>query len=211
MNGNWIALHTVPSAGKILVFNDQGIWRRPLDEFGVPCTILEDIRAEIFVLPLDEGVLFRGRITGSVTLPCDRCADDARVNVEHVFDEFEPYPADTNLAPAVETKESASRQRTAQRKGKGGKGTEPSAADVTPDADEAVIRISPRGLGVEINPAALAWEEFSLALPVKPLCSENCLGLCPACGKNMNRESCACSTEETESRLSVLRALKAKA
>jgi uncharacterized protein len=216
MNDDWIALHTVPRAGKTFVFNDQDIWRRPLDEFGVPCIILKDIRAEIFILPLDEGVLFRGRITGSVALPCDRCADDARIDLEHAFDEYEPYPAGANLLPEVEAKESAPRQRTAQRKGGGRKGAggkdgEPFAADVTTDADKAVVRLAPHGQGVEINPAALAWEEFSLALPVKPLCRENCLGLCPVCGRNRNLESCACGTDGTDPRLSILRVFKAKA
>jgi uncharacterized protein len=216
VNDNWIALHTVPRAGKTLVFSDQAVWRRPLDEFGVPCTILEDIKAEIFVLPLDEGVLFRGRITGSIALPCDRCADEARVKLEHAFDEFEPYPAGVNLLPEDEAKERAPRQRAAQRKGggrksAGGKDGELSGADVTTDADEAVIRNSPHGQGVEINPAALAWEEFSLALPVKPLCRENCLGLCPVCGRNRNLESCDCGTGGTDPRLSVLHAFKAKA
>ncbi|MDR2669362.1 MAG: DUF177 domain-containing protein [Desulfovibrio sp.] len=215
MNGNWIALHTVPRAGKTFVFNDQGIWRGPLKEFGVSCTILKDITAEIFVLPLDEGVLFRGKITGSIALPCDRCADDARVDIEHAFDDFEPYPAGANLLPTADAKESVPRQRTAQRKGgrksAGGKDAEVFTADLTIDADEAVIRTAPRGPGVEINPAALAWEEFSLALPIKPLCRENCLGLCPICGKNRNLESCSCDTDGTDPRLSVLRALKAKA
>jgi uncharacterized protein len=215
MNGNWIALHTVPRAGKTVVFNDPGIWRGPLKEFGIPCTVLEDITAEIFVLTLDEGVLFRGKITGSVTLPCDRCADDARVDIEHAFDDFEPYPAGANLPSDVEAKENAPRQRTAQRKGgrksAGGKDAEVATEDLTIDADEAVIRIAPRGSGVEINPAALAWEEFSLALPVKPLCRENCLGLCPVCGKNRNLESCSCDTDGADPRLSVLCALKAKA
>jgi len=29
---------------------------------------------------------------------------------------------------------------------------------------------------------------------MKPLCDENCLGLCPYCGANRNRETCACET-----------------
>ena len=31
-------------------------------------------------------------------------------------------------------------------------------------------------------------EQFYLALPMKPLCREECRGLCPVCGMNQNRE-----------------------
>ncbi len=36
----------------------------------------------------------------------------------------------------------------------------------------------------ELDEAALAKEQFELQLPMHPLCKEDCLGLCPQCGKN---------------------------
>ena len=33
-----------------------------------------------------------------------------------------------------------------------------------------------------------------LALPMKPLCSADCAGLCPTCGKNLNQGPCDCRT-----------------
>ena len=44
----------------------------------------------------------------------------------------------------------------------------------------------------EIDLGQLMREQFYLALPMKPLCTEACEGLCPVCGKNLNRESCDC-------------------
>lgn len=35
--------------------------------------------------------------------------------------------------------------------------------------------------------------------PVKPLCKDDCKGLCPKCGKNLNTETCNCSEEPDES------------
>lgn len=35
-----------------------------------------------------------------------------------------------------------------------------------------------------------------LSLPMKQLCSEECKGLCPACGKNLNDGRCCCSEEK---------------
>ncbi len=50
-----------------------------------------------------------------------------------------------------------------------------------------------------------AVREYALlALPMRPLCSENCQGLCPKCGQNLNKGKCDCSTAQVDSRLSVL-------
>lgn len=38
----------------------------------------------------------------------------------------------------------------------------------------------------------LAVEQFHLALPMKPLCHQECPGLCPRCGADLNRGRCAC-------------------
>jgi uncharacterized protein len=50
-------------------------------------------------------------------------------------------------------------------------------------------------------------EQFYLALPMKPLCRADCQGLCPICGRNRNRETCACSTDWVDPRLAVLKTL----
>lgn len=36
-------------------------------------------------------------------------------------------------------------------------------------------------------------EEIVLSLPVKPLCKEDCKGLCPICGQDLNEKKCSCS------------------
>ena len=43
--------------------------------------------------------------------------------------------------------------------------------------------------------AELAAEQFLLAVPMKPLCSGTCRGLCPRCGTNLNRGDCSCLPE----------------
>ena len=46
-----------------------------------------------------------------------------------------------------------------------------------------------------------------LELPLQNLCSENCRGLCPQCGINLNSDSCACRKEERENPFSVLQSI----
>jgi uncharacterized protein len=46
--------------------------------------------------------------------------------------------------------------------------------------------------GDEIDLDELCTTEILLALPTKLLCKEDCAGICPDCGKNLNREACTC-------------------
>ena len=55
---------------------------------------------------------------------------------------------------------------------------------------------------------ALLGEEFMLALPSDPLCKEDCRGLCPHCGTNLNEHTCNCQKETLDPRLAVFRSLK---
>lgn len=43
-------------------------------------------------------------------------------------------------------------------------------------------------------------EAILIGLPMKPLCSESCLGLCPVCGNNQNQKKCQC-VQTSSSRL----------
>ncbi len=47
-------------------------------------------------------------------------------------------------------------------------------------------------------------ELLFLELPSRDLCSEDCRGFCPKCGKDLNAGSCGCSGKEIDPRLAVL-------
>lgn len=51
----------------------------------------------------------------------------------------------------------------------------------------------------------LATEQIQLSIPMKPLCDENCLGLCPGCGINRNRETCNCESSIVDERWGTLK------
>lgn len=42
----------------------------------------------------------------------------------------------------------------------------------------------------------LAQDDILLELPIRLLCSEDCKGLCPMCGCNLNKEQCSCQEPE---------------
>ena len=53
-------------------------------------------------------------------------------------------------------------------------------------------------------------EQVLLALPLKVTCREDCKGLCPQCGKNLNHEQCSCSTEMQDPRWAALKDVRSR-
>lgn len=53
-------------------------------------------------------------------------------------------------------------------------------------------------------------EQVLLSLPAKTLCREDCKGLCPHCGRNLNSESCNCETAPADPRWSALSDLSSR-
>ncbi len=50
-------------------------------------------------------------------------------------------------------------------------------------------------------------EEISMSFPQKILCSEDCPGLCPMCGKKLEGDVCSCGKKETDPRFDILKTL----
>ena len=48
----------------------------------------------------------------------------------------------------------------------------------------------------------MIYDNICLELPLKHLCKEDCLGLCPVCGINLNEKKCKCNATIEESGLS---------
>jgi uncharacterized protein len=62
----------------------------------------------------------------------------------------------------------------------------------------------------EIDLEQLMREQFYLSLPMKPLCSDACHGLCPQCGTNLNRGTCECKADLEDPRFAALKEIKTK-
>jgi len=85
-----------------------------------------------------------------------------------------------------------------------------------PEASEEneEIEVGPDELDVEfysersIPLKQLAAEQIQLSIPMKPLCDESCLGLCPQCGANRNREACSCEASVVDERWGTLQDIR---
>ena len=62
--------------------------------------------------------------------------------------------------------------------------------------------------GSELDLGAFLHEIVSLELPVKPLCREDCAGLCPRCGADLNNDPCECAEVPADSPFAALAALR---
>ena len=66
--------------------------------------------------------------------------------------------------------------------------------------------ISKETISYDLNPRVR--EAMILALPLKPLCQEDCRGLCQLCGTNLNEKTCNCVKETVDPRWGKLKELQ---
>ena len=77
----------------------------------------------------------------------------------------------------------------------------PNSIDQEPDT----YHVIDEGGFIDLTP--IVREEAILAMPIQPLCSPDCKGLCAECGTNLNTGSCDCGQDRIDPRLAPLRAL----
>jgi uncharacterized protein len=63
-----------------------------------------------------------------------------------------------------------------------------------------------RGDFIDLGP--LARESLLLELPLAPLCREDCVGLCPTCGADLNAGPCGCPPADRDVRWAALDGLR---
>lgn len=174
----------------------------PLKHDGAVISFEEPVRLTVDVRRLDgfggrSGVLMaQVHIGAQARLQCDRCLEPFDLSLELDYDEeFRPAGG-------------------AGAQGDGGAGNSDG------DADEAGDDDGRDGSAVETRRSVYSGDvlDFSegfmeaviLALPIKRLCREDCRGLCPRCGTNLNQGNCGCREERVDPRLAPLRQLLSK-
>jgi len=82
----------------------------------------------------------------------------------------------------------------------------------SPDAAEASFQLETvdeegyTGKQIDLTPAMR--EQILLSIPPSPLCSEDCKGLCPSCGKDLNEGACGCDRTVVDPRWQALKGLQ---
>lgn len=141
--------------------------------------LIRDVAVEGRLSRIDrDAYRVRGRVSTDLRLSCVRCLEPFEMRIDEAVD-LTYLPASQNVAP---------------------EGEEDRALDEE-ELDVAFYRDD------EIDIAHMVMEQIVLALPMKPVCRENCQGLCPECGSNRNVEPCACVRDEVDPRWESLKSL----
>ncbi len=74
------------------------------------------------------------------------------------------------------------------------------------DGDLTLYGFDPKADELDLRPALR--ERLLLALPVFPVCREDCPGLCGRCGQSLSEGQCECGAAEPDPRWGPLRALR---
>ncbi len=82
------------------------------------------------------------------------------------------------------------------------KGEEVEASFDPETADEEAYQ------GKEIDLAPAVREQILLSAPASPLCREDCKGLCPTCGKDLNEGECGCDRTAVDPRWAALKGIQ---
>lgn len=77
------------------------------------------------------------------------------------------------------------------------------ADDEESDDDYLILDLNEK----EVDLRGTICELLLLETPAYPLCSDECRGLCPICGVNLNEGNCDCREDETDPRWEALRGL----
>lgn len=154
---------------RILLETSQDWWARVRGFFREPSTRAPTpFRVDLEAYRLGERLLFRGGLAGTVELACSRCAEP----YVHPFEEA----LELLLEPATDASSIP-------------------LAGIELDAQDLGLG---RYAGDELNFEPVVLEILALVWPMQPLCRDECAGLCQACGRNLNTESCACRAEPVD-------------
>jgi uncharacterized protein len=131
-------------------------------------------------------LLVRGRISTSLTLSCGRCLIYFTLPVACEIEE--QFTLDHAAGPSARNRSSA---------------LTIVEDDENPDAG---ILFS----GPIMDLTEMLRQHLMVAVPMQPLHSEDCRGLCPQCGADLNEGACGCTAEPGNTQLSKLGALLAQ-
>lgn len=133
--------------------------------------VLDQLKGEVLVHRINDIVSLTGQFEIPIQPNCDLC-------VETYPDQL-VVPIHMNLSPQYKPDKKTTKHKEIEE-------------ELELNADDLDFTFYE---GNEINLATLINEQIVLALPTNYFCSQQCKGLCPQCGLNLNKSSCSCRHE----------------
>ncbi|MEN8181469.1 MAG: DUF177 domain-containing protein [Myxococcota bacterium] len=151
----------------------------------LPEEALDTLHFAVRAHRMGEDVYLEGGAEGSLELVCGRCLNRYRHALQEDF-RWVLEPAGQRVPADPEGAQSLARD----------------GVWLGDDLESGWFR------GPEIDLGPCFREVIALALPVQPVCREECQGLCPRCGVDRNQERCECVPVSAHSPFAVLGAMK---
>jgi len=142
-----------------------------------------EVRLKAHCIALE--VFLEGQVSGSLLLVCGRCLTRYRAPIREPF-RLVLVPAGTRVPADPEGAAALAKEGLIANE----------------DLEAGWYQ------GSEIHLDRFIQELVALALPVQPVCREDCRGLCPHCGVDRNQEACDCSELRAESPFAALAELR---
>ncbi len=144
------------------------------------CEFSAPVRTALKVQRIGDLVEIDGNIETSVRLPCSRCLQSFETHLNSQF-------AVTYLQRATDGIEDSESQEV-----------ELSSADM------GIVYFQ----GEKIDLKYTIQEQVVMEFPLKALCKQDCKGLCPKCGADLNEDPCDCDRRSSPGKFAVLKNLK---
>lgn len=171
------------------LFEETAAWRQQAEE---QAPELHTLRAAPFqsvvrANRMGQGVYIEGALTGALEPECGRCLVRYRAALREAF-RLVLEPAGTRVPAEPEAAKSLARRGMC----------------VGDELEMGWFQ------GHEIDLSDFLLEVMTLALPLQPLCKEDCRGLCPSCGADRNAGPCGCDEQRAKTPFAALAALKGR-
>lgn len=168
-------------------------------------TLIEATPLDVRFTKVSGRVIVQGGFRATLRAPCRRCVVDTAFEV--------PVEFSLRMVPQAEVREprEADGERRAGARGGVFRHAQPDDdgfSDVAGSFELEQVDAEPfDGKTIDLDP--ILREQVLLALPVSVLCRDDCRGLCPLCGQNLNEGACGHGkTKELDPRLAKLRDIK---
>ena len=156
-----------------------------------------------FELPATD--LDRDEVSGNASIEIEARADKGSLEGEYIVDGNSRVTMDLNCSRCLDPYPFAIASKFHVRFRPRPQGAGPEDEEVEIAGEELDVEFYGER---EVPLRDLALEQVQLAIPMKPLCDENCLGLCPKCGVNRSRERCSCDESVVDDRWGALQGIR---
>jgi uncharacterized protein len=186
-----IDIVSIPEEGKEVVYQE--------DPFALHLSpdieIRGDVKVRGFLYKTGRTVIVKGTIQAEPHLECGRCSIDFFLPLSIEFDQV--------FVPKVPSRPVYHKNQVEKRRCRPSRPVinDSSEPEVEEEIDPLIENFYE---GSFLSLDEMIREQVHLALPMRPLCSPFCKGLCPVCGKDLNHFSCDCPKEEETSKIKKL-------